>query len=102
MLKTKYKTGTEPSPTKGVEDCLVCNFSVKDPLGINKRRPADFALIDRACKNETSDRQTVTAMWNSCCGSFNRYEVILIKDIYGKPYAGQELKSTKEKEAASA
>lgn len=90
MERQKYKPGHTPSAVKGVKDCLVCGFVTSNPLGVHKLRPKDFALIDRVCKDETDRRKITIAKWNECCGSFNGYQITLIEDIDGKPYAGAE------------
>lgn len=91
MVRRKiHKTEQAPIAVDGVVDCLLCGFKTKNPLGVHKKRPRDFALIDRECKNNTDERKTTTAVWNKCCGSFKGYEIILIEDIYGKPYTGAE------------
>ncbi len=85
--KKRVRLGEKPPTVAGVVDCNICGFKADNPMGLNRLRPKDFVSIQGECDDKTSERKKTTARWNSCCGSFKEYQVLLIKDIYGKSYA---------------
>lgn len=88
MIKAEYRFGVTPAPVDGVEECLVCGFSPKNPMGMHKLRSQDVILVQRECDLKTSKQKALEVIWNTCCGSFKEYRAILIEDIYGRPYGG--------------
>jgi len=65
-----------------VKKCKTCGFNpASKPMGaLHKKNPIDVQLVKEYCKiHSTPDKRKVEVVWKKCCGYFDRYNVILMK-----------------------